>query len=145
MLPAPRIRQAHRRLAPVPVQGHPQADGLDRRHRDNITTHLAAGLPSTFGFTGYSSIPASGDGRGEIPFPNPGEKVEGGHAVLAVGYDNGRKIGSSKGALLIRNSWSTGWGDCGYGWLPYDYVPKGLANDFWALVQADFVDTELFK
>ena len=33
----------------------------------------------------------------------------------------------------------------GYGWLPYDYVLKGLANDFWSLVQADFVDTDLFK
>jgi len=112
---------------------------------DTVTTHLAAGLPSMFGFTVYSSIPPSGDGKGEIPFPKPGEKVEGGHAVLAVGYDNGRKIGSSKGALLIRNSWSAGWGDGGYGWLPYDYLLKGLANDFWALVQADFVDTELFK
>lgn len=112
---------------------------------ETVKSYLAAGLPSMFGFTVYSSIPPSGDGKGEIPFPKSGEKVLGGHAVLAVGYDNGKKIGSTKGALLIRNSWGTGWGASGYGWLPYEYLLSGLANDFWALVQADFVDTDLFK
>ena len=90
-------------------------------------------------------MPAAGEGTGEIPFPTAGDTVQGGHAVLAVGYDDAKKIGSAKGALLIRNSWGTGWGAEGYGWLPYDYVLKGLANDFWSLVQADFVDTDLFK
>lgn len=111
----------------------------------NVRTYLAAGLPSMFGFTVYSSIPGNGDKKGEIPFPKRGEKVLGGHAVLAVGYDDDKKIGTSKGALMIRNSWGTGWGASGYGWLPYDYVTRGLANDFWALVQAEFVDTELFR
>lgn len=110
-----------------------------------IKTNLAAGLPSMFGFTVYSSMPATGDGKGEIPYPTSGDTVQGGHAVLAVGYDDAKKIGASKGALLIRNSWGTAWGDAGYGWLPYAYVLKGLANDFWSLVQADFVDTDLFK
>jgi C1A family cysteine protease len=120
--------------------------GTTRAQRlEMIKTNLAAGLPSMFGFTVYSSIPASGDGKGEIPYPKTGEKVLGGHAILAVGYDDAKKIGTSKGALLIRNSWGTGWGAAGYGWLPYDYVLKGLANDFWSLVQADFADTDLFK
>jgi C1A family cysteine protease len=120
--------------------------GTTRAQRlETIKTHLAAGLPSMFGFTVYSSIPGGGDGKGEIPYPKPGEKVAGGHAILAVGYDDTKKIGASKGALLIRNSWGTGWGDAGYGWLPYDYVLKDLANDFWALAQADYVDTDLFK
>jgi C1A family cysteine protease len=120
--------------------------GTTRAKRlEAIKTGLAAGLPSMFGFTVYSSIPAAGDGKGEIPFPTTGDTVQGGHAVLAVGYDDAKKIGTSKGALLIRNSWGVGWGDAGYGWLPYDYVLKGLANDFWSLVQADFVDTSLFK
>ena len=120
--------------------------GTTRAHRlEAIKANLAAGLPSMFGFTVYSSIPASGDGKGEIPYPTTGDTVQGGHAVLAVGYDDARKIGTTKGALLIRNSWGTAWGAAGYGWLPYAYVLKGLANDFWSLVQADFVDTDLFK
>jgi len=106
---------------------------------------LAAGLPAMFGFSVYSSIPDSGDGKGEIPFPAEGDTLEGGHAVLAVGYDDAKKIGKQKGAILIRNSWGTAWGDHGYGWLPYAYVEEGIADDFWSLVKQEFVDTELFK
>ncbi|MEW6220620.1 MAG: C1 family peptidase [Thermodesulfobacteriota bacterium] len=106
---------------------------------------LAAGLPAMFGFTVYSSIPAAGDGKGEIPFPVPGDAVEGGHAVVAVGYDDKKKIGAETGAICIRNSWGRGWGEGGYGWLPYAYVLAGLAVDFWSLVQAEFVDTDLFQ
>jgi hypothetical protein len=105
---------------------------------------LAAELPAMFGFTVYSSIPPMGAGTGDIPFPTPEDKQEGGHAVVAVGYDDQRKIGADTGALLIRNSWGTGWGEKGYGWLPYSYVTAEQAFDFWSLVQADFVDSDLF-
>lgn len=49
------------------------------------------------------------------------------------------------GPLLIRNSWGTGWGDAGYGWLPYEYVLKGLAEDFWSILKKEWVDTGEFK
>jgi C1A family cysteine protease len=71
--------------------------------------------------------------------------VKGGHAVVAVGYDDAHTIGDEEGALLIRNSWGVGWGEKGYGWLPYRYLVEQVAVDFWSLVQADFVDTELFR
>ncbi len=109
-----------------------------------LKENLAAGLPAMFGFTVYSSIPPLGDGKGEIPFPGPGDSVEGGHAVVAVGYDDQKKIEKDTGALLIRNSWSTAWGAAGYGWLPYSYVHAGLAVDFWSLVESRFADTDLF-
>ncbi len=116
-----------------------------------IKTNLAAGLPSMFGFTVYSSIDqASATGR--IPFPTPGEKVEGGHAIMAVGYDDHMKIkntahgaGETTGALLIRNSWGTGWGENGYGWLPYDYVTAALAVDWWSILKCEWIDTGMFK
>ncbi len=110
-----------------------------------VKKNLAAGLPSMFGFSVYSSIPEIGDGKDEIPYPEPGDNLMGGHAVVAVGYDDAKETNKTKGALLIRNSWGTKWGDEGYGWLPYAYVENGLAVDFWSLVQADFVDTDLFK
>jgi C1A family cysteine protease len=117
-----------------------------------IKTNLAAGLPSFFGFTVYSSYTqASAANKGAIPFPVSGDKVVGGHAVVAAGYNDTIQIKNAKagspattGALLIRNSWGTGWGDGGYGWLPYDYVLKGLAVDWWSLISAEWVNTGQF-
>lgn len=40
-------------------------------------------------------------------------EINGGHAVAIVGYDNS--------GFLIKNSWGTGWGDNGYGWISFDY------------------------
>lgn len=110
-----------------------------------VKEYLAAELPCMFGFSVYSSIPGIGESTGDIPFPAAGDRLEGGHAVVAVGYDDARRIGGNRGALLIRNSWGTGWGEGGYGWLPYAYVERGLAVDFWSLIQAEFTDTDLFR
>ncbi len=115
-----------------------------------IKLFLTAGLPSMFGFTVFSSIgQATNDGK--IPYPCPkGEKRLGGHAVVAVGFDDNLKIKNTAcdkettGALLIRNSWGMAWGDKGYGWLPYEYVLRGLAVDWWTLLKSEWVDTGNF-
>jgi C1A family cysteine protease len=115
-----------------------------------IKANLASGLPSVFGFTVYSSISQAAR-TGKIPFPTGGEKVAGGHAVLAIGYDDTVKITntntgqSTTGALIIRNSWGPAWGSGGYGALPYDYVLRALAVDFWSLTKQDWIDTGAFK
>jgi len=114
-----------------------------------IKSLLAAGLPSMFGFTVFSSIGQVGN-DGKIPYPCQGERILGGHAIVAVGYDDEVEIenttceAKTTGALLIRNSWGTAWGNEGYGWLPYEYILEGLAIDWWLLLKNEWVDTKKF-
>lgn len=115
-----------------------------------IKTFIAAGIPSMFGFTVYSSY-TQANTSGKIPFPVSGERVMGGHAIVAVGYDDNLKIKNTgpgatetTGAFLIRNSWGTKWGDAGYGWLPYEYVLKGVAVDWWCVLKQEWIDTGQF-
>jgi C1A family cysteine protease len=114
-----------------------------------IKLGLAAKLPSMFGFTVFPSYTQARK-NGKIPFPCPGENYISGHAVVAVGYDDDLEITNTncklttKGAIMIRNSWGVDWGEKGYGWLPYDYVLKGLAVDWWSLIKSEWVDTKRF-
>ena len=50
----------------------------------------------------------------------------GGHAMLVCGYDDEKK------ALKLANSWGTGWGEKGYGWMSYDYLYGVEWFDAWA-------------
>lgn len=115
-----------------------------------VRTYLAKGHPAMFGFTVYNSIEQA-ESTGRIPFPSTREKIEGGHAIVAVGYDDKMQIKNrygkveTKGALLIRNSWGKEWGEKGYGWLPYEYVLKGLSEDFWSILKKEWMDSGEFR
>ncbi len=108
---------------------------------DEMLEFLAAGFCLTLGFAVPSSISAAPD----IPYPTHSDTIGGGQSALVVGYDDARRIRSDKGALLIRNSWGTCWGDNGYGWLPYSYVRQGLAGDIWTLFTHDGLATGEFQ
>jgi C1A family cysteine protease len=116
-----------------------------------IKEHLQMGLPSIFGFTCFSSMDEDEVAKtGKIPFPGRNEDTDGGHAVMAVGYDdnmvivNPLNLKETKGAIMIRNSWSTEWGNKGYGWLPYEFILQGMADDWWTMIKAEWVDTKEF-
>jgi len=90
---------------------------------------LAAGFPFVFGFTVYESFQGSDVAKtGEVPLPKRGEQVLGGHAVIAVGYDDTAQT------FIVRNSWGKSWGKQGHCFMPYVYLTDTqLARDFWAI------------
>jgi C1A family cysteine protease len=90
---------------------------------------LAMGLPFVFGFAVYEHVMSEQVRKsGIIGLPRPSERMIGGHAVMAIGYDDSRKT------LYFRNSWGSEWGKSGYGSLPYDYPQsRELSDDFWCI------------
>ena len=90
---------------------------------------LASGYPFVFGFTVYESFESATVAKsGHLGMPGPQEKTMGGHAVMAVGFDD------SKQWFIIRNSWGPKWGLKGYFTIPYSYITDSqLADDFWTI------------
>jgi C1A family cysteine protease len=100
---------------------------------DPLRACLASGYPFLFGFSVYPSFACKRcDRTGAMPMPRPGESALGGHAALAVGYDEGRR------RFIVRNSWGASWGKSGYFTAPYDFVADaGHARDFWTIRLVD--------
>jgi len=99
------------------------------RKLSQMKTCLAEGFPFVFGFTVYESFEGNEVAKtGKLNMPKTGEVVVGGHAVLAVGYDDKLK------RFIVRNSWGQGWGMQGYFTMPYTYLMEGnLSDDFWTI------------
>jgi hypothetical protein len=102
---------------------------LDNGDINALKTCLAGGFPFVFGFTVFDSFESeSVAANGLMPMPLPNDQEVGGHAVMAVGYDDARQV------FIVRNSWGTSWGDGGYFYMPYSYITSPtLADDFWTL------------
>lgn len=95
---------------------------------DTLRACLAEGWPFVFGFSLFEEFHSPAVARsGVVPMPADPHEV-GGHAVLAVGYDDAAR------AFLAMNSQGAGWGQAGCFTLPFDYVTHPhWAHDFWTL------------
>ena len=100
-----------------------------KRIRINDTSQIKAALvnrrPVVAGIQIYKSF-YNIKGENSVYNTATGNNL-GGHAVTIVGY-NDNKFG---GAFKIINSWGQSWGDGGYFWLPYEFVPQiGLSESY---------------
>ena len=102
---------------------------------DEMRACLAEGYPFVFGFTVYESFETQDVARtGVVNLPKSNERVLGGHAVLAVGYDH------SKQRFIVRNSWGENWGMKGYFTMPYKYLSnRNLSEDFWTIRRGELM------
>jgi C1A family cysteine protease len=87
---------------------------------------LVSGFPFVFGFSVYESWYSTESTV--LPLPSASDSQVGGHAVMAVGYDNSTTL------FKFRNSWGADVGEAGYFYMPYSYITDpDLANDFWVI------------
>lgn len=99
------------------------------RNLNQMKGCLVDGYPFVFGFTVYESFESASVAKtGKLNMPKQSESQVGGHAVLAVGYDDKAR------RFLVRNSWGDDWGQEGYFTMPYDYLlEENLSDDFWTV------------
>jgi len=102
---------------------------LDSSNLNQLKGCIASGFPFVFGFTVYDAFESQEVAKtGVLNMPGPKEKVQGGHAVLAVGYNDATQ------RFTVRNSWGKDWGIKGYFTIPYTYLTTtDLADDFWTI------------
>lgn len=103
--------------------------GYAALNASDLRMALHSGSPFMLGFQVYESFMSDTVAQtGWMPIPQAGEQIVGGHAVLAVGYNNYQR------AFIVRNSWGAKWGAGGYFYFPYKLMfDPNMANDFFVL------------
>jgi C1A family cysteine protease len=98
------------------------------QNQKTLESCLASGYPFVFGFTVFTNLT---DTTTYLRVPGAGDTITPeGHAVLAVGYDQARRV------FRIRNSWGPADNDHGHFDMDYDYVLNAdLCSDFWVIYQ----------
>lgn len=99
----------------------------------DMKTCIANGQCFVFGFMVYESFMSTEMAKsGIMQLPKENEECLGGHAVMAVGYNDYQK------RFLVKNSWGKQWGlknkNAGYFTMPYDFISNwNMVSDFWTL------------
>jgi C1A family cysteine protease len=111
------------------AQSHCISSYIKIQTLQEVKQSLAMGFPVVFGFSVYESFESPEVAKsGVMPLPSSDERMLGGHAVMAVGYDEAGEF------LWVRNSWGSEWGQQGYFQMPYAYIDKlKQAQDFWTI------------
>jgi len=96
---------------------------------EDMKACISEGFPFVFGFIVFSSFMSEHvKNSGHMVMPSMYDQFLGGHAVMAIGYDDAKKH------FIIRNSWGEEWGDKGYFYMPYDYIcHPALTQDHWTV------------
>jgi C1A family cysteine protease len=95
---------------------------------------LAGGNGFVIGFQVFESFESDAvAATGKMPIPAASEKSLGGHAVFCAGYQTDASVAGG-GAFIIKNSWSTSWGDKGYFYMPFAYIRPDWVMDAWTAV-----------
>jgi len=101
---------------------------LDNRMLNVLRTCLDSEECFVFGAAVYNTFYKADKNGGYVPLPTAIDHMEGGHAIMCVGYNDFKKV------FIIRNSWGTGVGDKGYYYMPYNYLTNSnLCDDFWCV------------
>jgi C1A family cysteine protease len=130
------VRRFRRQPTPACYRAGKRHTAIEYYRIARAISHLCACLASSFPFVFAIAVHKSLLSRevkrtGIIPVPTRRDRFVGGHAVLAVGYDESRRV------FIIRNSWGPGWGDHGYGYMPYRFISSSaLSWDFWTMRRA---------
>ncbi len=101
---------------------------LDPENIEAIKTVVSERQPVVFGAMLYQDFL---DYRGGV-YRRKTSARYGGHGMLLIGYDD------SLQAFKFINSWGTGWGEDGYGWMHYDTFQETV---FEAYTVQDIVET----
>ncbi len=98
---------------------------LDRT-ADTLKLSLSQQCPVVIGIAIYPDFDGLNQGNDTYDTYASGTTPRGYHALCLVGYDD------SKRAFKFANSWGSGWGLSGYGWISYDFIanPRIVQNAF---------------
>ncbi|MDD3024255.1 MAG: Ser-Thr-rich GPI-anchored membrane family protein [Syntrophomonadaceae bacterium] len=99
----------------------------DWQYLNNDTSTIKNALVSGPVWAGTAVYWTSGwQSSGDISLAqvSAGMSSAGGHGICLVGYDDNHITADGSGAYKFINSWGSGWGHSGYGWISYQYLQK---------------------
>ncbi len=107
--------------------------GASQNQLDRAIAYLDANAPVAFGgwwptSSAWGTTTVGGINVMNVPpLSQKATAVFDGHSVPLVGYRKDSAFAGG-GYFVFRNSWGAGWGDGGYGYMPFEYV-LDYAND----------------